>query len=701
MSKHGGPLMVLLIGWMVSAQAAPLKLYVAPGGNDGWSGRRADAKGKDGPFATIARARDAIRKIKADGKLPAEGAIVELRGGVYALTEPLQFAAEDSGTTEGPIVYRAREGEDVRIIGGRVVTGWKPVTDAAALAKLDPAARGKVLQADLKALGITDFGEMKSAATWAQSDVGLEFFFMDRPMTLARWPNEGYTHIADVSHVDGKVVYDYLGSKTGQFYYEGDRPSRWAGEQDIMVHGFWSLDWADQRYKIETLDPVKREITLAKPNTHAFGFRKGGIYYAYNILSELDQPGEWYLEHDTGILYFWPPSPLNRSKAIVSVLPGLLSTEKASHVTFHRLTFEATRGNAITIKGGTGVRFEACTIRNVGSWAAKLDGCDHSGFFGCDICDTGDGGVGLGGGDRQTLTPGANYVENCHIYRYGRWNPMYKPGIALTGVGQRVTHNLFNDGPHSAILFEGNDHLVEYNEFQSVVYHANDAGAIYAYHDWTFRGLVVRYNYFHDLYGGDGKGCNAVFFDNVISGNTVYGNVFANIRSKPNSAAAVFISGGRSNTVENNIFYNCDRAVYITSCLAWPASREELTRKLNEFKYREEPWKSRYPELLTLLEDEPGLARHNVVARNVRWGSGTWISLVNNAAPGTTVADNVTDEDPLLVGPDKGDFHLQPNSPALKVGFKPIPLEKIGLYKDPLRATWPVKAPIRPVPPLP
>ncbi len=46
--------------------------------------------------------------------------------------------------------------------------------------------------------------------------------------------------------------------------------------------------------------------------------------------------------------------------------------------------------------------------------------------------------------------------------------------------------------------------------------------------------------------------------------------------------------------------------------------------------------------------------------------------------------------DPKFVDPAKHDYRLQPDSPALKLGFQPIPFDKIGPYQDPLRASWPI-----------
>ena len=129
----------------VAAGPAAPTLYVATNGNDAWSGRLAQANraGTDGPLATLSHARDEVRKLMA--KPPAGGIAVEIAGGVYQLSEPLQLSSEDSGTETGPIEYCARPGEEVRLVGGQVVTGWERVTDASILERLAPNARETVL----------------------------------------------------------------------------------------------------------------------------------------------------------------------------------------------------------------------------------------------------------------------------------------------------------------------------------------------------------------------------------------------------------------------------------------------------------------------------------------------------------------------------------------------------------------------------
>ena len=276
----------ILAVFSLTAGAAPLQFYVAANGNNAWSGKLSEpnAAGTDGPFATLERARDGIRMLKKSGALPEGGVEVVVRGGVYSLDAPFELAAEDSGSAETPIAYSAAKGEEVRLVGGKVVTGFKAVSDPAVLKRLDEPARANVLQADLKVLGIVDFG--------APDGGGIELFFGDKPMTPARWPNEGFVRIVDIVEKDGHKIHGIEGSKTGKFVYEGDRPKRWIGEKDGWLHGYWFWDWSDQRQKIESIDTEKSILSVVPPY-HSYGYRKGQWYYAFNLLTELDAPGEW------------------------------------------------------------------------------------------------------------------------------------------------------------------------------------------------------------------------------------------------------------------------------------------------------------------------------------------------------------------------------------------------------------------------
>ncbi len=676
--------MTLTLGTLILAcqGAMASTLFVASDGSDANPGT------EEKPFATLERARDEIRQRKAAGPLPAGGITVDVRGGVYELPRPLELTDQDSGAENAPIVYRARQGEVVKITGGRAVSGWKPVTDSAVLQRLDPAAADKVFQADLQTLGITDWEGIGNARTY-QSDPGLQLFFQDQPMTLARYPNTGYLRIADVFDANGVAASGRANTAEGRFVCDDPRPARWAGEKGIWLHGFWVYDWADLRLPLGAVDPAARTISLGAGSGRSFDLRKGQWFYAENVLPELDSPGEWYLDRDAGILYFWPPAPLDTGKTVVSVVRDLIRLDGVSHVIFRGLGIEAGRGSAVVVRGGSNVRVVASTIRNMGNWAVKVYGGTSHGVVGCDIYQTGQGGVHLEGGDRKTLTAAGHYADNNHIHHTARWDPVYQQGITVFGVGNRATHNLIHHVPHIAIGFTGNEQTIEYNEIHTAVFQSNDAGAIYTSppdETWSMRGHKIRFNYLHNIHGFEDKGCLGVYLDDCFSSADISSNIFYDV------ATAILIGGGRDNLMTNNLFINCGRAFSIDARgLGWAKGVGVFaTKELIDLNYKQPPWSVRYPELLNILDDEPLAPKGNVMARNICWG-GDWGWTEPKAVPGVKFEDNLIGVDPKFAGQVPADFRLADDSPAYQLSFRPIPFDKIGVYQSDDRASWPVE----------
>ena len=675
------------------AAAAATNLHVATNGNDAWSGALAAPAGGDGPLATLQGARDRIREIKASDGLPQDGIEVLVQGGTYGLAVTLELTAEDSGTAEAPLVYRAAPGQQVRLTGGKPVTNFTPVTDPVILNRLGPSVRGQVVQADLTALGIDAGGEVGAA------DNRLELFFDDLPMTPARWPNEGFTTIVEVLGVatQGEV------SAEGRFVYEGDRPARWVNESDLWLQGYWCYDWWDDRMKVASIDAEGKVIELTPPE-HRFGYRAGQWYYAFNVLSELDRPGEWYLDRPAGMLYFYPPKPPGEGSAVVSVTHTLLNMYVVSYVTLRGFTFEAARGDGIVFTSATSNRLVGCTLRNLGQYAVKVVGGKGNGVVGCDISETGEGGVRLGGGDGATLAPAGNYAVNNHIHHYARWIRVLRPGVQLWGVGNRAAYNLIHDAPHMAMGLGGNDHVIEFNEIHSVVYETNDAGAIYMGRNWTFRGNVIRHNYLHDIYGLGGLFAAGIYLDDMFSSADIIGNLFYKVLN------ATFIGGGRDNSVVNNIFVDCNPAVRADARALDPdwagyhadewLAEAATNGTISGIAFDQPPHSDRYPELARILEGNPKAPEGNVVARNISVG-GEWDAVHPVAVPYILIEDNLVDEDPHFVDAENLDFQLRDDSPAFALGFERFPISHIGLIDDDTRASWPVDHPVRPVEPRP
>ncbi len=166
----------------------------------------------------------------------------------------------------------------------------------------------------------------------------------------------------------------------------------------------------------------------------------------------------------------------------------------------------------------------------------------------------GAGGISLNGGNRNTLAAAGHAAVNNHICQYAYWERVYRPGIELTGVGNRAAHNLIHNAPHMGMGFSGNDHVIEFNEIHSVLLETRDAGVIYTGRNWTMRGNVLRHNFLHHVPKGWRMG---IYLDDSFSSASIIGNVFYRV------PAAAFIGGGRDNRVENNIFVDCEPAVHV------------------------------------------------------------------------------------------------------------------------------------------
>jgi len=205
-----------------------VELYVSPNGSDTNPGSAAH------PFATLARARDEIRQLKANAALPKEGATVELLGGTYRLNTTVEFAGQDSGWANGPIVYRAFQRQAVKLVGGVTIplSKFKAVSDPAVVRRLDPAARSHVVCISTRELGLTHAGPFPQV--FSDSGGLFELFWQGQRMPLARWPNRGYVTMKRVL-VNGD-------SKTGgTFEYREDRPARWLENPNIWLKGKWRV----------------------------------------------------------------------------------------------------------------------------------------------------------------------------------------------------------------------------------------------------------------------------------------------------------------------------------------------------------------------------------------------------------------------------------------------------------------------------
>jgi len=417
-----------------------------------------------------------------------------------------------------------------------------------------------------------------------------------------------------------------------------------------------------------------------------------------NVLEEIDQPGEWYLDRKKGALYFLPPKDFGEGPVLVSMLQEtMLALDNTSYVTIRGLTFEVMRGVGAVVGGGTHNRIAGCIIRHA-SQGVILAGGTNNGVIGCDIYDLDSMGIRMSGGDRKTLTPAGLHAVNNHLHHYARFLKTWHPGIKIQGVGNRVAHNWIHHAPQYAISYEGNDHVIEFNDLHDVCLEMSDVGVIGCGTDWTFRGNVVRYNFIHHIPERPYPGVIGVYFDNCVSSAEVFGNVFFDVPK------AVMIGGGRDFIIQNNIFIECEVPVNMDNRgLRWDHFRPNgpMYDKLKAVNHDKPPWSTRYPKLARILLENPQAPLGNVLVNNVSYRSG-WRDpeevcrqtfKQNIRRKYMKIADNfVTDEDPGFIDAARMNFQLKDDSVVYRKipGFKKIPFGNIGLYQDQFLATRPV-----------
>jgi Right handed beta helix region len=665
---------LVLVGTVSAAE-----IFVAPAGSDENSGTR------EKPLATLSRAVEIFRAEKSNTPNT-----IWLRSGNYSQRQTLELTAADSSLT-----IRSAENENAILSGGRTLTAkdFHPVTDAGTLARITPAARGKVLQLDLAALGISH----RKTYPDIFNDSGnlLELYFNGARMPLSRFPNDGYMTMKRVLNNAGGVtnkswenaVWENVNPNGpgGTFVFRDGfltQHANWSKVLDrgVWLKGYWRIPWENEAIRVASIDTNAKTVTFAKPIPGGIGnkyTRPEGNgqekYWLMNLLEEIDSLGEWAVDFPSGKLYFWPPEKLAGANIVIcDNEPPVVRITGATNVMLRQLTVENNLGHGIEIDGGESNLVAGCTVRNVSRYAVKIDGGFHHEVLSCDLYHLGAGGVWLGGGDEKSSprVPAAHRVINNHIHHFAEIERVYAPAVnsGFTGggggghhaaVGMYVAHNLIHDTPHVGILHGSFDSIFEFNEILEFCKVSNDMGGWYCYDQFARMGnQTFRYNYLHSSAEGD-----AVYFDNDHPDMHVYGNVVCLDSAGKRGTAYLYKKGTQAKFPQaidctNNIAINCNYGFEIVTALP---SRVDNNVTVN----------CQHPFTWKIVDGT------NVISTNAMIVAGQKnVSYTN---------------DPGFVNFAKHDFRLKPDAQVFKdlPNFQPIPFEKIGLFTDEFRKQLP------------
>ncbi len=654
-----------------------------------------EGKGEEKEIASLKNFQEMleyIKKLKKEGKLSERGIKIVIYDDKSTISEKFIFTKEHSGEEGKPIIITAKNKSVIS--GGIQIQNFKKLNEPVD-SRIKKNVQKKLYVADLKEYGLKPLPPLKLGGfgnlELRRKDRSfknytvfpfVEPFFNGKPMTLARYPNEGFIHISGIKGEPLEQLESFTLLKNVTIKVANCPLDMWSKEPNLLLHGYWNFDWADSYETVEHIIPETQEIKLAHSSS-AYGYKEGARFYALNMLCELDQPGEWYLDRENMLLYFYPPEDMETAPIEFSWFEGpMFVFDNANHIYLQGLNFRLCSGNIIEIYGGEDIQIQGCSFTNSGGYGVVIDGGKNHRVQSCDFTNLGKGGVYMRGGDRKTLTPSGFRVDNCYFHNLARVDHTYNPAVYGEGVGHIISHNFVTQNPSSAFRMDGNDIIVEYNEVCHVVLESDDQGGLDTYGNPTYRGMVYRYNYWHHIGNWDKPGLRlqgGVRLDFPISGVKVYGNVFYRASAKEGIFGGVQVNGGKDNLIENNIFADCFLGVTFQPC-----TQEEwnniVKEALNKPDIDYDLYVKRYPEIATLFDNRT----RNTVRNNIFWKCQ---QPMRNDNCDIIFENNLVDnDDKLFPNAFQGKFDIDPEKrKSLPFNFQPIPFHKIGLYEDEYR----------------
>ena len=682
-------------------------LYVATDGSDSNNGSI------NSPFATIVKARDTIKQMKLKGTIGKDGAVVYVRGGKYQILKQIDFTKEDSGTKDAPITYRAYPGEQVDFVGGIDIAfdQFKPVTDTNILSKLvDETAKSKLVSINLKDLGLEEIPLPELIGQYSYTYGMAELYDHPKPtyaaaelmvngqiQTLARYPNDGFMEISDIVH-EGAIPRNWADDKKESADYvkpedrfndpftiviDDDRLQHWEGVEDMIIYGRFYVAWADQSVYVANVDPVKKTITSTHPS--CYGITIGQPVYVFNLIEEIDMPGEYYIDKNSGELYYYPVKGTIEEVKLTTLTDPMFAFGDCEYINLKDFHLSFMRGGAISFNGSRNCEVEGVDIEYTGKMAINGENS-----YNCRVANSYihnvNGGILFSCGDRATLTPGNIVIENNEFFECDRIQKAYMRACEVKGVGNIIRFNKMHGSEQTITGYTGNNHHFCYNEIYDAVLNADDMGAFYNGRNITSRGNKMYFNYFHDLgpkISVGNHGVQAVYFDDFQSWSHVAGNIFENIKGR------VFACAGSHNVFTNNIFINAGdigsfgRSYdYGGGNAAWYAG---LWASLEEVPYTSDIWLEQYPEIAEVVDDKGQLD----VCRNIRVTDNILIDTEDPEIKGEVSATftydrNLVYDDPGFVDMENRNYLLKPDAQIFKdnPSFQPIPFTRIGMYTD-------------------
>lgn len=707
------------------------KIFVSTVGDDSGDGSEEE------PLRTLEKAIDVANEMREDSDKLIE---ILLREGTYSVTNTIKII--NSQKDDSLLKISAYQDEKVTINAGvDIPLSAMSIADSDFTnAIIDKPNAGSVLQYNLKDAQIEDLGEisLRGHLISDEKEAQAELSLNGEVQKLAGWPNGEYTGLIKPTNSNEYGKRTKSGIANGcSFQVNYDRPSQWSKPEQAWLSGTIGPNYEFDYYPVSRFDSEEKRVYLSRGALEKYYTEP---YYRFeNVPEELDEPGEYYIDRQSGMLYFYPPEDAPKDSVLTITMStptldvsgkapnSMFRIENSKNIVFENLIFKGGRGSAITGKNNSNIQFINCEINSFGENGIRFDASTDIKISDCKIHDVGqDGILFVSCGNYKTLSPSNIVVSNNDIYNFARLERSYKTGIdfGYRCVGATAANNHIHNGPHAGMIFYGVNNDIYGNEFDNLVTEFSDMDALYcnnSNYPWE-RGNKIHNNYFHDIGKSSMNGrhqinVRAIRTDNRGCGLNIYENLFYNIgdggNGNGNNGIGAITAEGTRNRIFNNLFVDCNEAYFNTlqykeietadDGTLYPdtiinSSGVEVANTINGAKVADlkkqmenylPVYGKQFPELYNYFYEHPNMSKTNEFKNNMIINIAIPLSNFNGTQNEegfrgsqmlTAASGNyVSTSDPGFVSYDNGNLELSSSATLLVEGLPKFEMSSFGI----------------------
>lgn len=547
----------------------------------------------------------------------------------------------------------------------------------------------------------------------------------DETLQTSRSSSVGFQMIA----IGDPAPTDYIQCRSSDFQAE------WTNADQADLYVMPSYAWYNANLPSTHVDPVNHRFYVEGSETLA-RLEAGNRYFVANVLSELDNPGEWFLDYETLRLYYYPLGgsmrglqvEVSTADRIIEIRGDLLDNSQVQYLSFsgfvfrhadHTLNHWALRSSpdcAVLLQNASHCLVEHCVFLDNGGNAVRIDQDSALNRVVNNMVERGGSGGFLlvssmvGRQDDLPYLPSrayrsypmgnliaSNYVNDCG------WYKKYNAGIHFEGRDEMLAHapgNVYANNHIENLARNGifgfqnqGGYVIAHNRIEDCLNESDDGGAVHiaTVRFGDTRLAWIHHNAIHRLHpyryrDPDLANGHCLYMDNHTSHVRLENNILSG-----SVKGLIFYHGGSHLDVRNNlILQDPQRLIWLSQVYEGQYFRRNVVMG--------EPVKTPYYFLVKDMQKSPTQLRARSIDYNCIYtpgygpyvmhdGSLDWsgglgsegtLTFAQWQAMGFDV--NSTVADPQLIDLNDPETGLAAGSPAVALGFEQIETDAIGLW---------------------